>query len=445
MAPDQTTIFALASGAMRAGISVLRVSGPASATALRTLTQGDLPTPRKAVYRIFQSPSGEVIDKGLALWFPAPASFTGEDVVEFHLHGGAAVIREMITTLESISGLVPAAPGEFSRRAFENGKMDLTQAEGLADLINAETVAQRRQALRQMDGALGKLYEEWRQRLIGILAVTEADIDFPDEDLPDGMGESARDGIATLITEIESHLADEGGGERVREGIRLAIVGAPNVGKSSLLNRLAKREAAIVTPIAGTTRDVIEIHLDIGGYPVIAADTAGLRDSTDLVEREGVNRARDRAESADLVLALFDGTEWPTRHPETLSLIDDSAIPIVTKGDLADVPEKAHIADLPICAISVKTGKGLDALMQRMEAEIKDRWAPGGNAVLTRARHRWGLETAVADLRRAQATGELELAAEDLRLAARSLGSITGRVDVEDILDALFAEFCIGK
>ncbi|MBL6941160.1 MAG: tRNA uridine-5-carboxymethylaminomethyl(34) synthesis GTPase MnmE, partial [Rhodospirillales bacterium] len=307
----EETIFALASGAGRAGIAVIRLSGPAAGKALERLSGGGLPVPRQATRTSFQCPKNQdtVLDDGLALWFPAPASFTGEDVAELHIHGGPAVIGAIVSALAGLPGLRPAEAGEFSRRAFENGKFDLTAAEGLADLIDAETDAQRRQAQRQSRGELGRLYDNWAERLIRAQALSEADIDFSDEDIPDDLIGEALAIAAELDQEIAAHLDDGHRGERLRAGLYLAIVGPPNAGKSSLLNRLAKRDAAIVSDIAGTTRDVIDVHLDLGGYPVIVADTAGLREARDSIETEGVRRARERAGDADMKLAVFDATD----------------------------------------------------------------------------------------------------------------------------------------
>jgi tRNA modification GTPase len=386
----------------------------------------------------------------LALWFPAPHSFTGEDVVELHLHGGAAAIATAARVLGGLAGsdhkFRLAEPGEFSRRAFENGKMDLTEAEGLADLVDAETEAQRRQARRQMAGELGDLYERWRAALIGALAHFEAEIDFAEEDIPSDLHKRAVDEVRALAAEIAVHLNDKRRGEILRGGVSVAIVGPPNAGKSSLLNRLARREAAIVSATAGTTRDVIEIHLDLAGFPVVLADTAGLRLSADDIEQEGVRRAKARADEADLTLAVFDGAVWPARDAATEALIDADTICVVNKIDLVTAP----IA--PLIGVSAKTGIGLDALEAALAEAVRVRFQPTAAPALTRARHRDALiecQAAFGRFLAAQDTalkaGTPELAAEDLRLAARALGRITGRVDVEEILGRIFAEFCIGK
>jgi tRNA modification GTPase len=392
----------------------------------------------------FRDPdSGDELDDGLALWFPGPHSVTGEDVAELHLHGSRAVLAAVLAAL-SRRGLRLAEPGEFTRRAFLNDKLDLTQAEAVADLAAAETEAQRRQALRQLDGALGALYRGWSERLLRLLAHMEAAIDFPDEDLPPEIEAEVAEGTAGLAAEIGTHLADGHRGERLRDGIAVAIVGPPNAGKSSLLNQLARREAAITSPIAGTTRDVIEVAIDLVGYPVVLADTAGLRDSADVIEQEGLRRALKRAEEAELRLFVFDATRpedaggavaWP--GPDTLL--------VANKIDLAahrdGTPASAIPGAIPVSALTVVGLPALIAALASRVAETYDAAAP----VLTRARHREALETAAAALKRSLSAALPELRAEDLRLAWRSLGRITGRVDVEDLLDVIFRDFCLGK
>lgn len=441
------TVVALASAPGRAGVAVVRVSGPQAEEALRLLCfPSALPEPRKAVVRdIRDYRTGELIDHALVLWFAAPNSFTGEDVVEFHLHGGRAILSAVLNALCSIEGIRPAEPGAFSRRAFENGKLDLTEAEGLADLVDAQTTAQRRQALRQMDGELGRLYQNWADRLKRRLAFIEAEIDFSDEDLPPEITAHRLDDVRRLETEIALHLDDSSRGEKIREGFTVALLGAPNAGKSSLLNALTRTEAAIVAATPGTTRDVIEVQLDLGGYPVTLADTAGLRETGDAVEREGVRRALARAERADFRLLIFDGKEWPVLDEGTKALASETGLLIVNKADLIS-PENRRVqqqgADLFVSAL---TGEGLSALSERLIEEIDRRFVGDGSPVLTRARHRVALEDCLTHIRRALTSPEIELCAEDLRLAVRALGRITGRVDVEDLLDLIFSEFCIGK
>jgi len=439
------TIYALASGVGQAGVAVVRLSGPESKFAAAALTPVSLQS-RKAVRAQFRDPdTAEILDDGLIIWFPGPASFTGEDVAELHLHGGRAVVDGVLGSLAALDGLRMAEPGEFTRRAFENGKMDLTAAEGLADLVAAETAAQRRQALRQSQGELGNLYESWRGRLLSALAHMEATIDFSDEDLPDQLAAEIQQELKALQHELTAHLADNRRGERLRDGIHLAIVGAPNVGKSSLLNLLARRDAAIVSEVAGTTRDVIEVHLDLGGYPVVIADTAGLRDSADEVEAEGVRRAHARARDADMLLAVFDAQEWPDLDSQTAEMIYENTLVVVNKSDLKNLTEPLTISGTAALAISVANGDGieslLDGLQTRVAAWVGDNAAP----VLTRARHREAVEACVSALARALEAAAPELVAEDMRLAAQALGRITGRVDVEDLLDVIFRDFCIGK
>ncbi|ACJ00181.1 tRNA uridine-5-carboxymethylaminomethyl(34) synthesis GTPase MnmE [Rhodospirillum centenum] len=435
------TIFAPATAPGRGGVQVVRLSGPLAGPALVRLS-GRLPPPRQATLASLHDPAGgEVFDRALLLWFPAPASFTGEDVAELHLHGGRAVLAAAAEALTAL-GLRVAEPGEFSRRAFEHGKLDLTEAEAIADLVAAETAAQRRQALRQMDGALGRLYEDWRHRLVRALAHLEAEIDFPEEDLPGGLTDSVRPVVRDLLAEIAAHLADGHRGERLRDGIAIAILGAPNAGKSSLLNAIARRDVAIVSAQAGTTRDVIEVALDLGGYPVTLADTAGLRETLDAVESEGIRRALDRAARADLTLLVFDATLPP--DPATLALAGEDALVVLNKADLAgELP--SEVAGRPALAVSAATGQGLAALLATLTAAVEMRYAPAAAPSLTRARHRAALEACGASLARALEAPLPELAAEDVRLAARALGRITGRVDVEDLLDVIFRDFCIGK
>jgi tRNA modification GTPase len=447
--PDRSTIFALSSGRPPAAIAVVRVSGPRAGVALEKLI-GRLPEPRKATLgRVRDPASGEVIDEALALWFPAPRSETGEDVAELQLHGGQAVIAGVLDALAMIEGCRPAEAGEFTRRAFENGRLDLTAVEGLADLIAAETQAQRRLAFRQLKGLIGDRAEAWRRRLIEALALVEARIDFSDEaDVPEDLVSPALNAAQQLRDEIASVLADGRRGERLRDGLVVAIAGPPNAGKSTLLNRLARREAAIVSPYVGTTRDVIEVHLDLDGYPVTLLDTAGIRDSDEPVEQEGVRRARERAAAADLVLWVIDasaaGGAANGRH-EDLSNTDVWLI--ANKSDLAE--ERPYKSEYKFSLlISALTGLGMDALEAALSAYAKDYFAATESAVITRARHRRALEETVAALGRA-ATGDNsmpeELIAEELRAAATTLGRLTGRVDVEDILDVIFRDFCIGK
>jgi tRNA modification GTPase len=403
-----------------------------------------IPEPRRAVLAKIRDPvSLEEIDSGLALWFPGPRSETGEDMAELQLHGGRAVVAATLSSLGRLEGFRPAEPGEFTRRAFENGRLDLTEVEGLADLIAAETEAQRRQAHRQLTGWLSGRAETWRGRLVQALAQVEARIDFVDEaDVPEDLIGPALEIVRGLRDEIASALADGGRGERVRDGLVIAIAGPPNAGKSSLLNRIAQREAAIVTPFAGTTRDAIEVHLDLAGYPVTIVDTAGIRDTDDPVEQEGIRRARARAAGADLVLWVVDATapsEGPREGTKGVWIVRN-------KIDLFDSGvQRSPAADPTTFLVSAMTGDGLDQLIRAVVDYVGANWGPG-DVLITRERHRLALRQTGDALSRAleQAVRE-DLLAEELRLAARALGKLTGRVDVEDVLDVIFREFCIGK
>ena len=389
--------------------------------------------------RLRDPDSGEAIDDGLVLWFPGPNSATGEDIAELHLHGSRAVLSAILAALRR-QGLRLAEPGEFTKRAFQNGKLDLTQAEAIADLAAAETEAQRRQAIRQLDGALGELYRGWGERLLRLLAHLEAAIDFPDEELPPEIEAQVDEGTKALIGEIEAHLADGRRGERLRDGIVVAIVGPPNAGKSSVLNALARREAAITSPIAGTTRDVIEVAVDFAGYPVVLADTAGLRESRDAIEQEGLRRALARAEAAELRLFVFAADE-PTQAAGANAWPSEATVLVANKIDL--VAERSTVPKGTI-AISALTGEGLPELIEAVADKVAEGYAVEA-PLLTRARHRDSLENAVEALHRSLSAELAELRAEDLRLAWRSLGHITGWVDVEDLLDVIFADFCLGK
>jgi len=442
------TIFALASGRGRAGVAVVRVSGPQAHPALERLSRRPAPAPRQTCLRRLRDPeSGAVLDEALVVVFAAPASFTGEDVVELHLHGGRAVVSGVLDALGRLEGLKPAEPGAFSRRAFEHGKMDLTAAEGLNDLVLAETTAQRRQALRQMEGALGALYEGWRSTLIEARARLEAEIDFSDEDLPENLTADLHKRLAALRGEVAEHLADSGRGERLRDGASVVILGPPNVGKSSLLNALARREAAIVAETAGTTRDAIEVNMDLGGYPATLIDTAGVREAGDAVEAEGVRRAMARAESADLRIVLGEAAEWPSLPGAIAELRSRDAILVLNKADAAGMtPGPLRDAD-GVFAISATSGAGLGKLLDELEERVVALCDVGESPAITRARHREALRESLEAMDRflAQPEADPVLAAEDLRLAARSLGRITGREDVEDVLDVIFSSFCIGK
>lgn len=442
------TIFALATPAGRSGVAVFRLSGPRAGEVLESLIKRALPAPRQAVKRrLFAAETEDScvpLDDALVVYFKGPASFTGEDVVELHVHGGPAIIAAVAKALGDL-GLRLAEAGEFTRRAFDHGKLDLLEIEGLADLIAAETEAQRRQALRQAEGALSALYEDWRGALISALARIEAAIDFPDEDLPEGLMNLVDETMRALAESIELHLADGHRGEMLREGLSVAILGAPNVGKSSLLNRLAGREAAIVSTRAGTTRDIIEVKLDLAGWPVLVADTAGLRQSEDEIEQEGVRRALKQAEYADLKLIVFDGATWPDFDPEVAAQIDAEAIVVLNKAELAKGADRAEIAGWSLLPVSALTGLGIEDLVAALTAKAAAALSPGAQPALTRMRHRAALERCLGALRRGLGAPVVELKAEDLRLAVQALGRITGRVDVDDVLELIFREFCIGK
>ncbi|NXC32065.1 GTPB3 GTPase, partial [Campylorhamphus procurvoides] len=487
------TIFALSSAPGRCGVAVIRASGPGSRGALQSLTgTPKLPPPRVLALRHIRDPvTAETLDRGLVVWFPGPRSFTGEDCAELHVHGGPAVVSGVLRALGRLPGLRPADPGEFTRRAFRRGKLDLTAAEGLGDLIRAETEAQRRQALRQMEGELGQLYQRWSETLTQALAHLEAYIDFSEDDnveeevLSQGEGWRGRrarlghpvpavpnatcpvaavDGtVRALEQEISAHLQDGRRGELLRAGVHAVIAGPPNVGKSSLLNLLCQRPAAIVSPVAGTTRDVVEVALNIGGYPLVLSDTAGLRETTDPVEREGVTRARDRLCQADLVLAVLDATAVP---PEPAGLgaalgvlqppPDTPCVLVLNKADLLR-DNKGPLRDTcaqsppvpPTTLLSCKTGEGLDHLLELLARQLAQLCGDplGGSPSLTQSRHSQHLEGCAAALARYghERQRDLALAAEQLRLARRELGRITGHVGAEDVLDIIFRDFCVGK
>ena len=449
------TIFALSSASGKAGVSVIRVSGPRAWSSLEMLAGSQkLPPPRKtSVLKLIHTVSRETIDQAMVIGFKAPASFTGEDIIEYHCHGSPAILEEMLEALGAMDGHRLATHGEFTRRAFDNGKLDLTEAEAIADLIDAETKAQKEQALSQMGGALSTLYNGWAEELTRALAYVEAVIDFPDEDVPDSETAKALPAIEKLRREIADHLNDNRRGERLRDGLQVAIIGAPNAGKSSLVNALAQRDVAIVSDIAGTTRDVIEVHLNLGGYPVILADTAGLRPDQigskgqEAIESEGIKRALKRAQDADLRILVFDATEG-TVNAHTENLIDDDALIIVSKIDLnKDARDSFHVKrGEDALFISTQSGEGLDLFLSKLTEKISKFMAVSRETPsLTRQRHRSHLEECMDFLNSAIAQNQPELMAQDLRFAVNALGRITGRVDVEDLLDVIFKDFCIGK
>jgi tRNA modification GTPase len=435
---DQT-IFALSSGRLPSAVAIVRVSGPAAGAAAKLLA-GKIPSPRVATRALLRDAAGQPIDDAIVLWFPGPASATGEDVAEFHVHGGRAVLASLFTALSSVVHVRAAQPGEFTRRAFENGKLDLTEAEGLDDLIHADTDRQRRQALRQLKGLLGDRARNWRAQIIEASALIEAGIDFSDEsDVPTELIVPALAKVKALLGEITEVLAAQGRTERLRDGLVVAIAGPPNVGKSTLMNQLARREVAIVSPHAGTTRDTIEVQLDLDGYPVTVIDTAGIRETDDPVEQEGVRRARSRAAEADLVLWLTDADGAKPSEGDAPTWI------VRNKIDLGspDAPRRNEAR----FAISASRGDGLRELIAALVGYAQEFFGSAETGLIGRQRQRDLLRQTAASLQRSidvVGDGE-ELAAEDLRAAAYALGRLLGQVDVEDILDVIFREFCIGK
>lgn len=453
------TIIALASGSGRAGVAVIRMSGSGSAALLKGMTGTTanvsretsaapaFPPPRRAVIRTLHDADGDFLDEALVLWMPAPHSYTGEDVAELHVHGGSAVVETVINAALATRLCRIAEPGEFTRRAFDAGRLDLTQAEAIADLIDAETEGQRRQAGRLYQGEAARVFEGWRGLLVSAMAALEASIDFPDEaDIPGEINLTALEPIEALAVDLEAALGDAGRLATVREGFRIAILGPPNAGKSSLMNRLARREAAIVSPIAGTTRDVVEVRLVLAGFPVWVADTAGLREASDAIEAEGIRRALARAEEADLRIWVSDASNVSGETPATFR---EGDLRILNKADLlnGDSPSLAGAED--VFVVSAHTGAGFDPLERRLAQIVRERLETDEAPLVTRARHRKLVEEALAAVERGLEGARIgigaELVSEDLRLAARALGRITGSIDAEDLLDRIFSQFCVGK
>jgi tRNA modification GTPase len=442
------TIFAPATAAGRASVAVVRISGPRTREAVDALA-GGTPPARRAVLRTLQDGAGDEIDQALILFFEGPESYTGEDVAEFHVHGGTAVMGALLEALAGL-GLRLAQPAEVTRRAFENGKLDLAQAEGVADLVDAETEAQRRQALDQLGGRLSQVHARWSDMLTEALAMLEAAVDFPDEEVPQDVAARARPVLQQLVAELEAAAADAERGERVREGFRIALIGAPNAGKSTRLNALAGRDAALVTATPGTTRDIIEVPMVLAGYKALFADTAGLRETGDEIEAEGVRRARTWAASADLRLWLVDGSGEPLAHAPMELRPDDLCL--ITKRDLPKGPAGAWAAGqakrlgLGTAEVTARGPSDLAWLKSTLEERVIDALAGAEPPAATRLRHQEHLSEAADRLRHALLQDErLELAAEDVRLAARALDRITGRIDPEQVLGRIFATFCIGK
>ena len=444
------TIFAQSSAYGKAGVTVFRISGAHSLGAIKKMFKlnDDTLIPNFMYHRkIFVPGTDELIDHAIVVYFQAPKSFTGEDVVEIHTHGSVAIAKLMITTLLNMENLRLAEPGEFAKKAFLNGKFDLTAAEGLADLIEAETIFQHRQAIGQAQGALAELYEKWRMQLLTIISLLEAYIDFPDEDIPASVLDQVEQTLVVLTQTIQSHVDDKRQGELLRSGLKLAIIGEPNVGKSSLLNFLMQREVAIVSNIPGTTRDVIEGHLDIGGYPIVLHDTAGIRESTDdIIEQEGIKRATEVAKVADIKLVLFDATNLNSKSTIIFeAIIDENTIVIINKIDQAEKISAQNIAGKEPVLISVKAKQNMDLLLKEIEKRAVSLAGTVEAPQITRERHRHRLQQALEHLGRFDLKGDLVLATEDIRMTIRALSQITGKITVDEILAEIFANFCIGK
>ena len=442
------TIYALSSGPGISGIAVIRVSGPETKIVIREITNKEIPSPRMATLRkLNKINTNELIDEGIIIWFPGPDSYTGEDMAEFHVHGSRAVIEAIHNSISKIKNCRIADPGEFTKIAFQNGKINLLKAESIADLISSETEIQRKQAIEMMKGRSSKQFNELRERLLKILASVEAKIDFPEEDLPKSIYEKLNKDTNEIIKIIEKILNDQKVGETIREGFKIAIVGPPNAGKSSLLNFLASRDVAIVSEIAGTTRDVIETHLNINGYPVIVSDTAGIRDSKNEIEKKGIKLALKRAEEADLRLVVIE--------PKNLDftgflkdLFDENSILLINKIDLEKFEINDQIRKLDPILISIKKNENIDKLIFKIKEKLKNKFTSNNDILITRTRHRHNLNQCLDHLKdfvEKKNAEEYDKAAEDLRLATRHLGKITGKVDVEEILGSVFNDFCIGK
>ena len=442
------TIYALSSGPGIAGIAVVRVSGKDTSKVIKLITGKDLPAPRVATLRKMNNiNTNELIDEGLIIWFPGPQSYTGEDLVEFHVHGSRAVVTALHASISEIENCRLAEPGEFTKRAFQNEKINLIKAESIADLVSAETEIQRKQALAIMNGKSSDKFDSWREKLLKILSHIEAKIDFPDEDLPENIIFEIKKTSEQVSNEIKKILEDEKVGERIREGFKIAIVGPSNAGKSSLLNYLSKRDVAIVSEIAGTTRDVIETHLNLDGYPVVLSDTAGIRDSKDEIEKRGIKLALKRAEEADLRLLVVE--------PKNLDftgflkdLFDENSILVINKSDLLQKNLDEQIKKLEHVLISIIKNSNLDILIDKIKNKLKNKFISNEDILITRERHRQHLKQCVDHLKnfsKKNKNDDFDKAAEDLRLATRHLGMIVGKVDVEEILGSIFNDFCIGK
>ena len=442
------TIYALSTVFGKSGVAVIRVSGKDALLSISKLTDININNikARYAYFTSLKSVEGEILDKCLVLYFKSPYSFTGEDVVEFQIHGSKAVISSLIDNLGQLENYRLAEPGEFSKRAFYNQKMDLTEAEGLADLIDAETSEQQKYAIRQMEGNLKNLYEGWRSNLVELLSHLEAYIDFPEEDIPQNITENMKNNVFKLSEDIKKHLQNSSAGEILRDGYRVVIVGPPNAGKSSLLNAIAKREAVIVSDIEGTTRDSIDIHLDLGGYPVIFTDTAGLRETEELIEQKGIEIALQKVKSADLIICLFDGSKDGVQlFDNILKDSKNNILIIANKSDKLTFEQCSELKNKGCLVISAKNNDDINKLLSVIQDNIKQKFTSGSNLLITRQRYKEALNNALENLSRFSFDKDIELTAEDIRLSAREIGKITGRIEIDEILDKIFGSFCIGK
>jgi tRNA modification GTPase len=442
------TIYALSTGPGISGIAVIRISGPETSKVIEILTNKKLPKPRIASLRkINKINTSELIDEGLILWFPGPESYTGEDMAEIQVHGSKAVIDALHSSISKIENCRLAEPGEFTKLAFQNGKINLLKAESIADLISSETEIQRQQAIKIMDGKSADQFNFLREKILKILSYVEAKIDFPDEDLPNDILDEIKNNSNDVIKKIEKILNDQKVGERIREGFKIAILGPTNAGKSSLINHLSNRDVAIVSEVAGTTRDVIETHLNIDGYPVIISDTAGIRESKDEIEKKGIKLSLNRAAEADLKLVVVDAKS-PDFTDVLKGLLDENAILVINKSDLLEKEIDSEIKNINHVLISIKDNKNIDELISKIKNNLKNKFITNDDILITRERHRQHLEQCLDHLNNFNKKKEIEdfdKAAEDLRLATRHLGMIVGKVDVEEILGSIFNDFCIGK
>ncbi len=442
------TIYALSSGPGISGVAVVRVSGNDTAKVVKKLTGDELPPPRLATLKkLYKIDTNSMIDEGVILWFPGPNSYTGEDLAEFHIHGSRAVISALHSSISKVKNCRLAEPGEFTRIAFQNGKINLLKAESIADLISSETEIQRKQAIKIMTGKSSNQFLSWREKLLKILSHLEAKIDFPDEDLPKDIPSQIKNISEEVLKEITKALDDQKVGERIREGFKIAIVGPTNAGKSSLLNYLSKRDVAIVSEIAGTTRDVIEVHLNLDGYPVIISDTAGVRESKNEIEKKGIKLALNRAEDADLKLVIIDAKN--VNFTGLLKdLMDENAILVINKSDLLNENLNVNLKKYDHVLISIKNNSNLDKLISKIKKKLENKFISHEDILITRERHRQHLKqchTHLKNFKNKNGSKEFDKAAEDLRLATRHLGMIVGKVDVEEILGSIFNDFCIGK